>query len=100
MAPEKDGRANFGTRELVSKVFQEVEAGGSQWLRTDFLTAPKHSMALPYMLTLGWFWGVNVVIYGIHGMYGALIRSCLLAHSLQVDECFRHIRISHGSPVA
>ena len=25
---------------------------------------------MPYMPTLGWFGGVNVGIYGIHGVYG------------------------------
>ena len=27
--------------------------------------SPRHSMGLLYMPTLGWFWGVNVGIYGI-----------------------------------
>ena len=38
---------------------------------------PRHSMGLPYMPTLGWFGGVNVGIYAIHGVFGYILATYL-----------------------
>ena len=48
-------------------------------------TQTLHVCRMPYMPTWGWFWGVNVGICGIHGVFGVWIRDFSTLRSICSD---------------